>query len=174
MDFARKDTPVDRMIREISFTEDGTTTTATATLDNGFVVVGTHSFERAKHFVLMEGRAGAVDAVRALVAELLHFRQLDANRNRDPGARTRASDNDELPVPGDPPQSIISEEVPTETISRPVPEEDDTLHIRITDADGNVVVDAEFDPDVTPVDAEPGSEPAAPKPAKKAAKKTKA
>ncbi len=159
MDFARKDTPIDRAIASISFTEDGTTTTATATLDNGFVVVGKHSFERAKHFVLMEGRAGAVDAVRGLVAELLHFRELDANRNRAPSERTRASDNDELPVP------------PT----KPGPDEDDTLHIRITDADGNVVVDAEFDPDVTPVDAEPGSEPViiAAKPAKKASKKGK-
>jgi hypothetical protein len=158
MDFARKDTPIDRAIASISFTEDGITTTATATLDNGFVVVGKHSFERAKHFVLMEGRAGAVDDVRSKVLELLHFRELDANRNRAPSERTRASDNGQLPVPPE----------------APAPE-DDTLHIRITDADGNVVVDAEFDPDVTPVDAEPGSEPViiAPKAAKKASKKTK-
>jgi len=118
---------IEAAIRAVDYAElgDACTTVATAVLDNGFVVVGTHSFPRAKHFSAREGQRLALEDIHARVQALLTFRALDARIQRDPSSRTRGSDP-------------LHPETFPESFGALVSEEGD-------------VVDAEFNPDVTPV-----------------------
>lgn len=153
---------IDAAIVAVEYLEvgDGCTTVATVTLDNGFVVTGTHSFARAKHFVPAEGRDLALYAARLKVLELLQFRAMD--RAMPPTIPCPVAP---YPQPGEIP---AGETIPFAANAVPPAPVDDTLYIRITDAAGNShelsfdptpdegpAPDFEFNPEVTPADAQP-------------------
>lgn len=158
---------IDAAIEEVEYSEvgDACTTMATATLDNGFVVTGFHSFPRAKHFVASEGRGLALADARHKVSYLLQFRAMDHAMNGAQLGEESAPPATPYPRPDEIP---AGEAIPFAANAVPPAPVDDTLHIRITDSAGNShemsfdptpdegpALDVEFNPEVTPADAQP-------------------
>lgn len=146
---------IDAAIVAVEYLEvgDGCTTVATVTLDNGFVVTGTHSFARAKHFVASEGRDLALYAARLRALELLQFRAMDRAMNGAPLGMEAAPPTTPYPAGHNYEQPFGFGGTPGADPPAPI---DDTLHIRITDAAGNSH-ELAFDPtpDEGPADAQP-------------------